>query len=219
MNKGVVALAGAGIGAGIMYFADPREGTRRRARLREMTVHAVHTLNDVAGMTSRDVQHRVSGLAARALSHVIEEEPPSDDVVVARVRARLGRLVSHPGTIEVTANNGTVTVSGPIFEAEVEQLLEGVGAVAGVKAIENRLEAHRDAGHVSALQGPGPREVPRMPASWRRWSPTARLIAGMAGLALVALSSPNRPIRGAATGMAGVELLERALWGMRARAW
>jgi hypothetical protein len=41
----------------------------------------------------------------------------------------------------------------------------------------------------------------------------------MAGLALVALSSPNRPIRGAATGMAGVELLERALWGMRARAW
>jgi hypothetical protein len=201
-----------------MYFADPREGRRRRARLREMSVHAAHTLNDVAGMTSRDVQHRVSGLAARALDRLVEEGAPADDVLVARVRARLGRLVSHPGAIDVTANNGTVTVSGPIFEAEVEQLLEGIAAVTGVTAIENRLEAHRDAGHVSALQGPGPREVPRMPAIWRRWSPTARLIAGVAGLALVALSSPNRPVRGAATGMAGVELLERALWGVRARA-
>jgi hypothetical protein len=31
MNKGLVALAGIGAGAGIMYLADSREG-RRRAR-------------------------------------------------------------------------------------------------------------------------------------------------------------------------------------------
>jgi hypothetical protein len=138
MNKGLVALAGIGAGAGMMYLADSREGRRRRARLRELTVHS--------------------------------------------------------------------------------QLLKGVRAVAGVTTIENRLEPHREAGHVSALQGPGPREVPRMPARWNRWSPTARLIAGVAGLALVALSSPKRPVRGAATGIAGVELLERALWGTHARA-
>jgi osmotically-inducible protein OsmY len=218
MNKGLVALAGLGLGAGIMYFADPHEGRRRRARLREVTDHATHTMKAVAGMTSRDVEHRLSGLAARTLDRFIEEEVPADDVLTARVRARLGRLVSHPGAIDVTADKGAVTVSGPIFEAEVEQLLEGVGAVPGVSAIENRLEPHRDAAHVSALQGPGPRDVRQMPASWRRWSPTARLIAGVAGLALVALSSPNRPVRGAATGIAGVELLERALWGTRARA-
>jgi len=134
------------------------------------------------------------------------------------VRARLGRLVSHPGAIDVTTNKGTVIVSGPIFDAEVGQLLKGVAAVPGVGAIENRLEPHRDADHVSALQGPGPREVARMPASWRRWSPTARLIAGVAGVALLALSSPNRPVRGAVTGIAGVELLERVLLGTRARA-
>ena len=218
MNKGLVALAGIGVGAGIMYLADPREGRRRRARLRELTIHSIHTVKMIAGMTSRDVEHRLSGLAARTLDRLIEEEAPLDDVLAARVRARLGRLVSHPGAIDVTTNKGTVIVSGPIFEAEVEQLLKGVGAVPGVTAIENRLEPYQDAGHVSALQGPGPREVPRMPASWRRWSPTARLIAGVAGLALVALSSPNRPVRGAATGIAGVELLERALWGARARA-
>jgi len=218
MNKSLIALAGLGLGAGIMYLADPHEGRRRRARAREVTVHASHTAKRVAGMTSRDVEHRVSGLAARTLTRLVEEPPPVNDVLAARVSARLGRLVSHPGAIEVTASEGIVTLSGPIFEAEVEQLVKGVGAVAGVTAIDNRLEAHREAGHVPALQGPGPREVTRMPASWRRWSPTARLIAGLAGLALLVLSSPNRPMRGAATGIAGVELLERALLGTRARA-
>jgi hypothetical protein len=166
-------------------------------------------------MTARDVQHRASGLAARVLTQLVEEPAPADDVLVARVRARLGRLVSHPGAIEVTASKGVMTLSGPIFEAEVEQLLKAVGDVPGVTAIENRLESHRGAGHVSALQGPGPREVPRMPANWRRWSPTARLIAGVGGLALVALSRPNRPIRGADTGVAGVERLERSPWDFR----
>lgn len=218
MNKSLVAFAGLGLGAGAMYLADPNEGRRRRARLREVTGHAAHTVKAVAGMTSRDVEHRLSGLAARTLVRLVEETPPADDVLAARVRARLGRLVSHPGAIDVAARSGRVTVSGPIFEAEVEQLMKGVEAVPGVSAIENRLEPHGEAGHVSALQGPGPREVARMPASWRRWSPTARLIAGVAGLALLALSSPNRPVRGAATGITGVELLQRALLGTRARA-
>jgi hypothetical protein len=217
MNKGLIALTGFGMGASLMYLADPGQGRRRRARLRELTVHSVHAAKSIAGMTSRDVEHRMSGLAARTLSR-LTEEVPSDGVLTARVRARLGRLVSHPGAVDVAARRGTVTLSGPIFEAEVEQLLEGVRAVPGVTAIENRLEPHQEAGRVSALQGPGPQEVLRMRASWRRWSPTARLIAGIAGVALVAFSSPKRPVRGAVTGLVGVELLERALRGARARA-
>lgn len=94
----------------------------------------------------------------------------------------------------------------------MEQLVKGVAAVPGVTAIENRLESHRGAGHVSALQGPGPLKRGRMPASWRRWPPSARFAAGAIGLALLALPAPNRPLRTAA-GVAGVELLERALLG------
>jgi hypothetical protein len=169
-------------------------------------------------MTARDLQHRLSGLAARTLDRMIEEPAPSDDVLAERVRAQLGRLVSHPGAIDVGASSGRITLSGPVFEAEVGQLLNGVGDVAGVTAIENRLEPHRDAAHVSALQGPRPKTVPAAPAKWLRWTPTARLVAGLAGLALVALSSPSRPLRGAATGITGVELIERALFGTRARA-
>jgi hypothetical protein len=160
----------------------------------------------------------VSGVAARALARLIDEPVPSDEVLAERVRARLGRLVSHPGAIDVVARSGTVTLSGPLFQAEVMQVLNGIGSVAGVIAIENRLEPHEDAAHVPALQGPGPHTDPAAPQQWLRWTPTARLIAGIAGLALIALSSPNRPIRGAATGITGIELIEHALLGMRARA-
>jgi hypothetical protein len=218
MNRAAIAITGIGLGAAAMYVLDPDRGRRRRARVREAAAHASHRARAVAGTTARDVRHRLSGVAARALDGLIDEPAPSDEVLVERVRAQLGRLVSHPGAIDAAARSGTVTLSGPVFEAEVEQLLNGVGSVAGVVAIENRLEPHEDAGHVSALQGPGPRAVPAPTATWRRWTPTARLIAGLAGLALVALSSPHRPLRGAATGITGVELIERALFGRRARA-
>jgi hypothetical protein len=218
MNKAAIAIIGIGLGAAAMYVLDPDRGRRRRARVREAAAHASHRAYAVAGMTARDVHHRVSGLAARTLDRLTEEPGPSDEVLAERVRARLGRLVSHPGAIDVVAKNGTVTLSGPLFEAEVEQLLKGVGSVSGVVAIENRLEPHGEAAHVSALQGPGPRTVPSLFEKWLRWTPTARLLAGLAGLTLVALSSPNRAIRGAATGITGVELIERALFGTRARA-
>jgi hypothetical protein len=216
MNRIAIALSGACLGAATMYVLDPSRGRRRRARLRDAAVHVGHTAKAVAGMTVRDAQHRASGLAARTLDHLIEEPPPDDVVLAERVRARLGRLVAHPGAIAVAASNGTVTLSGPVFEAEVEQLLRGVRGVAGVAAVTSQLEPHRDAAHVPALQGAGPRTIPARPDAWFRWTPTARLIAGIAGLGLVALSSPNRPVRGAGTGIAAIELLERALFGTRA---
>jgi hypothetical protein len=218
VNNTLVAVTGAAVGAATMYLLDPSRGRRRRARLREAAVHASHSAKAVAAMTARDAGHRVSGMAARTLARLIEAPPAADDVLAERVRAQLGRLVSHPGAIDVVASNGTVTLSGPVFEAEVEQLLKGVEAVAGVASVDDRLERHRDAAHIPALQGPGPRTVPAAPAKWLRWTPTARLVAGLAGLALVTLSSPNRPIRGAATGITGLELLERALLGRRAGA-
>lgn len=197
-----------------MYMADPREGARRRARLREAAAHAAHVLNAAGVMTSRDVQHRVSGVAARLLGHFVVQPEPIDDVLVERVRARLGRLVSHPGAIHVEARHGTVTLSGPIFEAELEQVLKAVAAVPGVAAVVNRLEAHAEAAHVPALQGPGPRRMPTVTAKWLRGTPTARLVATAAGLALLALAMPPTRAR-AAGGAAGVELLTWALGDAR----
>jgi hypothetical protein len=80
------------------------------------------------------------------MTSLVEKPVPTDDVLAARVRTRVGRLVSHPGAIDVTATSGRVTLSGPVFEAEVEQLVNGVREIAGVAAIDNHLEPHAEAG-------------------------------------------------------------------------
>jgi hypothetical protein len=79
-----------------MYLMDPSRGRRRRARLGEAASHAYHRAQDLTGMTARDVQHRVSGLAARTLDRLVEDEMPADHVLVERVRpTRTARLTSR----------------------------------------------------------------------------------------------------------------------------
>ena len=95
-------------GAGLMYLLDPGSGKRRRARLRDKAVHAGGAAGEAIGTTSRDLRNRAAGVAAQARALVRGEEVP-DRVLEERVRSRLGRAVSHPGSIEVTARRGAVT--------------------------------------------------------------------------------------------------------------
>lgn len=216
MNKVLVAIGGLGVGAGLMYLADPDHGRRRRARVRDMAVHCSRTAVAIAESTSRDVQHRLTGVAARSVGRlIVPDVTPEDHVLVARVRARVGRLVSHPHAIEVHATSGKVTVGGPVFESEVAALLSGVAGVAGVTDVENQLKPYARAEQVPALQGPGPRESHRLPEILRHWTPTSRLLATVAGLVLVAVSTPARGARRTASGVIGVHLLEHAV-GRRA---
>ena len=61
---------------------------------------------------------------------------------MARVRAQIGHVISQAGTIDVTAQQGRVTLSGSIAAHEVEKLLSAVASVAGVTAVVNRLEVN-----------------------------------------------------------------------------
>jgi osmotically-inducible protein OsmY len=62
-------------------------------------------------------------------------------------------MVSHAGSIDVTAHQGRVTLSGAIPAHEVEKLLSAVAAVAGVTAVVNRLEVN----HATASAAGGQR--------------------------------------------------------------
>lgn len=48
---------------------------------------------------------------------------PEDIVLVARVRAQIGPVVSQAGTIDMTAHQGRVTLSGSIATHKAEKLL------------------------------------------------------------------------------------------------
>ena len=76
----------------------------------------------------------------------------TDDVLKARIRSKLGRLVSHPHSIEVKVVDGRATLTGPILAAEEVPLFEVISGIAGLKSIENLLELHETA-DIPALQG------------------------------------------------------------------
>jgi hypothetical protein len=209
MNN-LVGLTGAlGIGAGLAYLFDPDRGRRRRALATDRIASAAHAAGDAADATSRDVKNRLFGTVASLRSR-FRPDDVSDDVLVERVRSRMGSVVRHARAIDVTARDGHVTLRGPILADEVGRLLRRVGAVRGVETVDNQLEVHPEAGDVPDLQGAGPLPGPRSAFMQTSWSPTARLAAGAAG-ALLALYGVKQPgATRSLVGLTGLALLTRA---------
>lgn len=135
-------LVGLGLGAGLMYLMDPERGQRRRAMLRDQALHYRLEGAGVARKRSRHLRNRAKGLLAEMRRDRRAEV--SDDLLVARVRSKMGLVVSRPRAIEVTADRGRVLLSGPIAVDEVDRLLQTVSNVPGVEIVENWLEEFED---------------------------------------------------------------------------
>jgi uncharacterized membrane protein len=194
----------------LMYFLDPERGRRRRALARDRLTHAARVGGDAVGATGRDVAHRTSGAGARLRRLVNRDSRADDRVLVERVRAQLGRLVSHPHAIRVDASDGIVTLRGPILEAEVPRLLSAVERIRGVRSVTSELEGHKQAGNVPALQGGSTPAGLQLDIMQREWSPTTRLLAGTTGIALTGYGAARGDIPGAVLAAAGVGLTARA---------
>lgn len=139
-------------GAALMYLLDPDRGRRRRALLRDQLTRIMNRTQNQLDNTAHDVRNRAEGMAAEARQR-LQAEPVSNETLVARVRSAIGRVVNNVGAIEVTANQGRVTLYGPIVEKEVAALLAAVRTVPGVTNVENRLQIHQQAGNQPSLQG------------------------------------------------------------------
>jgi uncharacterized membrane protein len=198
-----------GIGAGLMYFFDPDRGRRRRALVRDHFFGAVNDFNDFIDVTRRDFEHRVQGQIAE-IGSMFAGDGADDRVLAERVRARMGRLVSHPKAIEVEAHDGRVTLHGPVLAHEVPGLLAAVHSVRGVRATENQLEVHEQP-DVSALQGEGHVPGDRYDVMQANWAPSTRFVAGTIGSALMANCVARRTPGAVLLGTAGFGLFMRAL--------
>ncbi len=199
----------AGAGAGLMYLLDPDRGRRRRAVLRDTAVSSVGDISGALATGSRDLANRVKGLAART-SASFKTDEADDEIIRARVRSKLGRVVSHPGAIEVAVRNGDVTLTGAVLASEADALKSGVSAVCGVKEVRCEVQVHQHAGDVPALQGGHSRRGAQL-ALWQRpWSPATRLISTLTGGALMGVCLRRRDGVGAALGTAGFFLTLRA---------
>jgi hypothetical protein len=179
-------LAGVGIGAALAYVLDPEGGGRRRALVRDKLVWAARKTRDGMDATARDVAHRTGGIAAATRGRLMDrlmDRQIDDMTLLERVRARLGRVCSHPHAIDVEARGGEVTLHGPILSGEVDTVLKAVSAVRGVSAVINALEPHDSSEGVPSLQGRGRVAGPTLDILQRRWAPATRALVGMTAIA------------------------------------
>ncbi|OFZ19075.1 MAG: hypothetical protein A2X94_10005 [Bdellovibrionales bacterium GWB1_55_8] len=157
--KGLLSFfGGAALGAGALFVLDPVQGRRRRALLQDKWVHGMKQGRWYLKGTALDFQHRVRGAFAEARS-LFKEEQVEDDILVARVRSKIGRVITHPHAIQVSADKGSVTLNGPIPESEADRLLSAASSVRGVKQVTDHLDLYHETKHVPSLQGEGRRRA------------------------------------------------------------
>jgi uncharacterized membrane protein len=204
-----------GLGALLMYVFDPQQGRRRRARLRDKMIHYNRKARAGIDATARDIKNRTAGVAI-ATRKMFSGKDAGGTELVQRVRATVRGLVSHPNAITVDAEEGRVTLSGPILEAEVKPLIEHVSSLPGVAAVENRLEVHREPGNVPGLQGaPAVRKSGQVPDIMQvNWSPTTRFIAGTFGGTMALMGTRQLSALGTAVAALGTAIFTRALTNM-----
>lgn len=216
-NRWVTRVSAGLIGAGFMYYFDPDRGRRRRALVQDQIVHAGHRLQAGMDATWRDIRNRIMGIGAW-LRAFFDGSTPADEVLAERVRARIGRVVSHPGSIEVAARHGRVVLSGPVLRQEVERLIRKVRSVYGVAEIENRLEVYEEPGRIPGLQGgiasrPGERGAFRQ----THWSPAERVLGAAAGGGAAIYGILRGGVIGAVSAGAGLLLFARAATNLELR--
>ncbi|HJR59677.1 MAG TPA: BON domain-containing protein [Vicinamibacterales bacterium] len=176
-------LVGVGAGAALAYLLDPARGGRRRALIRDQVVRTSRKTRDGLDAAARDLANRTRGVVA-ATRRRLDSAPVDDARLMQRVRAKLGRVCSHPRAIDVDTHDGDATLRGPILAHELSDVLAAAAAVPGVTSVTNQLELHDSAEGVPSLQGGGKIARPRLDLLQRHWAPaTQALVAAAAGLA------------------------------------
>lgn len=202
MSKITSFPGGLMLGAGLMYFLDPIRGRVRRRRINAAVMQAERVERDMMSKARRDAKQRFYGLAERI------KHPPakdvSDEVIDQRLRARIGRAVSHPRALEIVVVTGRVILRGPVLDSEANHLLRLARAVPGVLEVVDRLERHETA-DVLALQGP-----PRRRHTKGTWPPAAQAGATGAGALMMMYGVVKRGVVGSLVGAAGGALAVRA---------
>lgn len=210
MERGWTLLS-VGTGVGLMYLMDPDRGRRRRALLRDKGVHWTHEARRALGLASRDLMNRSRGLIAGA-RHKVTSGDTSDDVLIERVRARIGHVVSHPHAIHVEVKDGCVTLTGAILAEEVVGCVEACETVPGVTTVESIFDVHEDA-DIPQLAGGLRRLIPR---SRKGPTPGAQLATTVAGVACALYGRRRGGVLGFALRSGGILILLSELAGLNA---
>ncbi|HJR81600.1 MAG TPA: SRPBCC family protein [Anaerolineales bacterium] len=210
-------LTSLGVGAGLMYFFDPRLGNRRRALVRDKATSLVNRLDDSVDVAMEDMRNRARGVLAEMSAKLTDQGAP-DWILEERVRTNLGRLARHARAVHVQADGGRIYLSGPVLREDVDAILKAAARTRGVHGVENELQVVDNPQDIPALQGsPSPRR--RAVPEWQQqnWSPAMRLVSGVGGSLLTLYGLTRRGVTKPILSTAGLVLTARGVTNLDPR--
>ncbi|GAB3770190.1 hypothetical protein GCM10028796_36640 [Ramlibacter monticola] len=128
----IETLGAIAAGALAMYYLDPELGAQRRRLLAELV------------RSGLPQERRQARRRLRAYHQATRADPQSDADLRDRIQTRLGRLVSYPGAIDVSVNEGTVRLGGRVLAKERDGLLDQVQRMPGVQKLVNAMTSLDD---------------------------------------------------------------------------
>ncbi len=137
---GVSMIAGAALGATVMYFCDPHRGKARRAELEQKAASAARQGGRELAKKAEDLLNRAKGAVAKAdAAFERSEEVVDDDVVAERVRSHMGHITEHASDIQTEVVSGVVALRGTVSPDKHRHLVDEILAIPGVKGIRDLL--------------------------------------------------------------------------------
>lgn len=206
-----------GLGAGLMYFFDPRQGNRRRAILRDKALSLVNEVDDSIDVAMEDMRNRARGVLAEMSARLSDQGAP-DWILEERVRSNLGRLARRSGAVEIRADGGRILLSGSALRNDVQEIERTAARTRGVHAVENNIEAVDSPEDIPSLQG-SPSARRRAVPEWQQsnWSPAMRLMSGVGGSLLTLYGLSRRGVSKPLFSTAGLVLTARGVTNLDPR--
>lgn len=139
MSRPLGILTALAAGAALMFYLDPQQGRRRRARVRDRSRTLSHDARDYVEAKRVAIGDSLQDFAT---STGLRGTPPLvDDLQLrAEVLAKAGNVLSNPMAVDVDVTDGVVRLRGTVPASEAEVLITRVAAMRGVVDIDSQLE-------------------------------------------------------------------------------
>jgi len=203
-----------GVGAGLAYFFDPKEGENRRTLLRDKANSLVDRMDDSIYATVEDTRNRTRGILSEWTAKLSNQDSP-DWLLAERVRGAIGRLSPHARSVKVLAEDSQIHLGGSILKDEKDAILKAASRTRGVREVVDELEVFYSPEEMSAFQETTPSNSQDAPA-WKQQSlsPATRLLSSVGGSLLTLYGLRRSGIAKPVLSTAGLLLAARGMTNM-----
>jgi uncharacterized membrane protein/gas vesicle protein len=200
-----------GVGAGLAYFFDPKQGEHRRTLVRDKANNLVNQMDDSIYAAVEDTRNRTRGVLSEWTAKLSNQDSP-DWLLAERVRSALGRLSPHARDVSVRAEDGKVHLGGSILNDEKDNILKTAAWTRGVREVIDELEVFYSPEEMKAFQETTTSKSSEVP-SWKQQSlsPATRLLSSVGGSLLTLYGLKRKGLAGPVLSTAGLLLTARGM--------